>query len=99
MTEVERKLGYLKGEETVEVMFSAREIMTWIEEDDARLDYFRHNLLDEEDRPEPLTMTEQITSMPSIERDAFLADLARECALLGIEWPADPRAETQRITK
>ena len=40
-----------------------------------------------------------IVGMPSLERDAFLADLCRECALLGIEWPADPKAVTQRLTK
>ncbi len=40
----------------------------------------------------------RIMAMPSLDRDAFLADLCRECALLGVEWPASPRAETQRYT-
>lgn len=45
---------------------------------------------------QPSTVQE-IVSMPSLDRDRFLADLCRECALLGIEWPASPKDETARI--
>ncbi len=29
----------------------------------------------------------EVMEMPSLDRDRFLSDLCRECALLGIEWP------------
>lgn len=44
-------------------------------------------------------LVQEVLDMPSLDRDRFLADLCRECALLGIEWPASPRDETARIAK
>lgn len=41
----------------------------------------------------------QVVEMPSLDRDRFLADLCRECSLLGIDWPASPKDETARLTK
>ena len=49
------------------------------------------------DEAEPLVAA--VLGLPSLDRDRFLADLCRECALLGIEWPASPKDETQRLSK
>lgn len=42
---------------------------------------------------------ETIVGLPSIDRDTFLADLARECALLGVEWPPSCKDATSVIRR
>lgn len=91
----------LTARDYVNIEIDAATVLDWILEESDRKNYFLNALLidNEETITAPPSHARQIAEMPSLERDRFLADLCRECALLGIEWPASPKDETQRISK
>lgn len=75
---------YGSQEKTVDIDFEVDddEILEYILEDEKRANHFRAKI-----GACTGTAREVLDSMKSLDRDAFLADLCRECALLGIEWP------------
>ena len=77
--------------------FALPEIIDWIQDDADRRNHVLGQLLPDEPTVAEVREIDAIVAMPSLERDAFLAELCRECALLGVEWPADPKAVTHRI--
>ncbi len=88
---------YANGYKEVEVDLEIEddEILDYIRQDEGRLASFRAFL----GSPATGTPRELLDSMSGLDRDAFLADLCRECALLGIEWPANPKDITTRMEK
>jgi hypothetical protein len=87
------------GQESKEMEFDYEieddEILEYIQEDRKRLQRFRAQL---EVDPLPSVNARSIMdNLKPIDRDAFLADLARECALLGVEWPPSCK-EATRVT-
>lgn len=79
----------------VDLEIEDEEIIQYIREDEKRLAMYRENLKGCGGG----TAREILDSMTGLDRDAFLADLCRECALLRIEWPADPKDETTTINR
>lgn len=86
---------HIQTEVDVDVEVGDNEILEYIHESPARLAEFRGKL-----GVSPFaTAREMLDSMKGLDRDAFLADLARECALLGIDWPSSPKDDTAIIRK
>lgn len=87
---------YANGYKEVEVDLEIEddEIIEYIQESHDRLEKFRKALGGDFG-----TAREFLDGLPSLDRDRFLADLCRECALLGIDWPSSPKDETAIIRK